>query len=391
MQKLLLLLSLLAFLSCKAQDNKSKIAETLSKKEIKKGIKSHDKALFLLNDWIRDPYIILGPDDYYYLTGTTPAPNDPREKNDPYNNGLGKTSIVGPSVKLWRSKDLAVWEYRGVIFDHKDGVQYKSGKEKYKNMMDRVLWAPEVHWTGTTWALLHCPRHFSNLVLADSPELSPETEWSSPMIGGFVNKHDPSLFQDDDGTWYALWANTYIAELKDDFSAFVGEPVRIDPTGQRKNPRKNNDKEYGKGEYTSVIGHEGATMRKIGDKYVHIGTAWSTDLGRKGSYNLYYCVADDIRGPYSERRFIGRFLGHGTPFIDKDGQWWCTAFYNADVPPLPTDGIETRDLGESAQTINQRGTTIVPLDVKILEDGDIYMRAKDPHYANPGPDENQQF
>ena len=50
-----------------------------------------------------------------------------------------------------------------------------------------------------------------------------------------------------------------------------------------------------------------------------------------------------------------------------------------------------RDLSATAQTINQRGVTIVPLDVKVLEDGEIYIRAKDPAYANPGPDEVQQF
>jgi xylan 1,4-beta-xylosidase len=48
-------------------------------------------------------------------------------------------------------------------------------------------------------------------------------------------------------------------------------------------------------------------------------------------------------------------------------------------------------LSATAQTINQRGVTIVPLDVKVLEDGEIYIRAKDPVYANPGPDEVQQF
>ena len=132
-------------------------------------------------------------------------------------------------------------------------------------------------------------------------------------------------------------------------------------------------------------------MRKIGDKYVHFGTAWSTDQGRKGSYNLYYCTADKITGPYGPRRFAGRFLGHGTPFQDRDGKWWCTAFFNANVPPLDRKGIETRDLSEDAQTINEQGVTIVPLDVRVLDNGDVRIRAKDPAYAAPGPDEAQAF
>jgi xylan 1,4-beta-xylosidase len=93
----------------------------------------------------------------------------------------------------------------------------------------------------------------------------------------------------------------------------------------------------------------------------------------------------------TQRQFAGRFLGHGTPFQSRDGKWWCTAFFNGNVPPLPRGGIEKRDLSETAQTINQRGTTIVPLEVKDLDGGDIYIRALDPAYATPGPDEVQKF
>ena len=132
-------------------------------------------------------------------------------------------------------------------------------------------------------------------------------------------------------------------------------------------------------------------MIKVFNKYVHLGTAWSTDRGRKGSYNLYYCVADKITGPYGPRKFAGRFLGHGTPFRDREGKWWCTAFFNGNVPPLPREGIETRDLGGNAQTINEQGVTIVPLDVKLKDGGDVDIRAVDRVYATPGPDEVQNF
>jgi arylsulfatase len=188
------------------------------------------------------------------------------------------------------------------------------------------------------------------------------------------------MFRDGD-TWWLLWQNTLLAPLSRDFSTFTAEPVRIDPAGSRVTER---------GQVMSVIGHEGATMIKVGSRYVHLGTAWSTDEPRKGSYNLYYCTSEKITGPYGPRRFVGRFLGHGTPFQTRDGAWWCTAFFNANVPPLPRDGIESRDLSEEAQTINQRGTTIVPLEVRQLPDGDAFLRAKDPAYAPPGPDEVQK-
>ncbi|MBN2162029.1 MAG: family 43 glycosylhydrolase [Pontiellaceae bacterium] len=340
--------------------------------EIEAGLKSHDKAIYIKEGWIRDPYIVIGPDHLYYLTGTTINPDDPREEDDPYNPGLGPRSAVGNVVQVWRSPDLIDWEYLGTPFTLKDSA--------YKEPGD-VIWAPEIHWIPEIkrWALVHCPDNKANLALSAGPEL--KGPWSHPMDGKMGTRHDPSLFKDGD-TWWLLWGNTLVAPLNNKFSDYTAKPTRIDPAGSRINTE---------GKPLSVIGHEGATIRKIGDKYVHFGTAWSTDIGRRGSYNMYYCTADKIDGPYGPRRFVGRFLGHGTPFQTLDGKWWCTAFYNANIPPLPSDGIENTDLFETAQTINQRGTTIVPLEVVIRNDGDVYIRAKDPVYATPGPDEVQLF
>lgn len=341
---------------------------------IEAGLKSHDRALYIKEGWIRDPYITLGPDDFYYLTGTTINQDDPREKTDPYNVGLGNESAVGDTVRLWKSKDLIDWEYLGVIFELEKDSAFKG------NAGDRV-WAPEIHWIPEMkrWALVHCPKQKSNLALSAGSD--PKGPWSHPMRTGFAGHHDPSIHKDGK-SWWVLSENTNVRPLSSDFTRFTAPARRIDPSGQRTNAL---------GRTTSVIGHEGATMIKVGDKYVHLGTAWSTDQGRKGSYNLYYSTADKIDGTYGPRKFAGRFLGHGTPFQTRDGKWWCTAFFNANVPPLPREGIEQRDLSQTAQTINQRGTTIVPLEVKPLPAGDVYIRARDPAYATPGPDEVQRF
>ncbi|MEM9479066.1 MAG: family 43 glycosylhydrolase, partial [Verrucomicrobiota bacterium] len=344
---------------------------------IRAGLKSHDRALYIKSGWIRDPYITIGPDDYYYLTGTQPNEGDPREAENPYNLGLGDESIVGEQVRVWRSKDLIEWENLGPIFTIDDTFQATQGQP----LTSRLIWAPEVHWMGDRWALVHCPKNHSSLALAP-PGKDLTGPWTHPMGDSMGPRHDPSLFTDDDGTVYMLWRNTLVAPLSKDLTTYTGEPVRIDPAGTRPSPE---------GKPISHIGHEGATMMKVGGKYVHLGTAWSTDEGRKGSYNLYYCVADEITGPYGPRKFAGRFLGHGTPFKDKEGKWWCTAFFNANLPPLPREGIRERDIGDNAQTINEQGVTIVPLDVRMLDNGEVYIRAKDPDYANPGPDEAQDF
>jgi len=344
------------------------------------GLKSHARALHIKDGWIRDPYIILAPDGYYYLTGTTALPDSPREKAEPFNKGLGPESVVGWKVRVWRSSDLIQWEYLGEPFTLKDGIWSQVQPERFQTVLEREwrLWAPELHWLGDRWALVHTspsPVRASNLALTRGPEL--KGPWDNPMGEKIQHRHDPSLFRDEDGTWWLIWGATQIAPLLPDFSDFAREPITIGPAKVADSPEK--------------MGHEGCFMRKLGKKYVLFGTGWSTQKIRRGSYNLYYATADRIEGPYTPRRFVGRFLGHGTLFQDKDGQWWCTAFFNADVPPLTREEARGKDLSETAQTINPQGVTIVPMHVEILPDGDVFIRAKDPDYANPGPDEVQKF
>ena len=312
-------------------------------------LKDHNRAVHISEELIQAPYIFISPrDDYYYLTGTT----DHR-------------------IRIWRSIDLAEWEAFNVQFVLNEGHWAQKHPEAF-NESDKEwsVTAPEMYYEQGKWLFVHGSSSpfagGSNLVVSNGIV---HRQVSFPMGDDMYDKHDPSLFRDDCGTWYLIWANVMIAPIKPDFTGFAAEPKHIDAANRS-------------------IGHGGATIRKIGDKYVLFATAWSTDQTRKGSYNLYYCTADNIYGPYSERRFVGRFLGHGTPFQDKDERWWCTAFFNANVPPLPSEGIEQRDLSQTAQTINPQGTTIVPLDVRILDNGDIYIRAKDPRYGTIGPDEN---
>ncbi len=336
--------------------------------QIVKAVKEHARAVHIKDGWIRDPYIVSGPDGFYYLTGTTLDPGDPAEYTKLFNGpGQPKGGKIGHAVRLWRSADLASWEYLGEPYVlERDAWQYNPRQENLREAM----WAPELHWTGERWVLVHCPSTVSNLALSAGGE--PARPWNLPSPRAFNMKHDPSLFCDNDGIWYMTWGNGLIAKIKPGFKGFDGQPARIDPADRQ-------------------IGHEGTLMLRIGGKYVLMGTGWSTDRMRDGSYNLYYCVADSPFGPFGPRRFAGRFLGHGTPFRDREGNWWCTAFYNADVPPVDDDDIRSRDLSGTARTINPQGVTIVPLDVRVLPGGDVYIRAKDPRYSEPGPDEAQKF
>jgi len=346
--------------------------------EMRAGLVARDRAIHVLDGWVRDPYIILGPSGFYYYTGTTQMPEQ-QSPETRYNTGLGPTSRVGWHVRVWRSRDLITWESLGSPYTLKDTIWYQTEREVFDKapQVQWRVWAPELHWLGDGWALVHttpqplAPRVGGTFVLSAGHEL--KGPWTSPLGTRIGRRHDPSLFRDDDGTWWMIWGATQIAPLKADFSDYAGEPTPIGPAGA-----------------TAKMGHEGCLIRKIEGRYILFGTGWSTGRMRKGSYNLYYATASKITGPYSQRKFAGRFLGHGTPFQDKLGRWWCTAFFNANVPPISDEGIEHRDLSADAYTINRQGLTLVPLDIRLV-DGDVLIRAKDPRYANPGPDEAQDF
>lgn len=347
-----------------------------SPEEIRAALVAHNRAIHVKDGWIRDPYIIKSPDGFYYLTGTTQPSSLKETPENKYNVGLGDSSLVGYELQAWKTKDFVRWESLGVPFTLKDGIWFSAKPERFKEVAESQwrLWAPEFHFVNNKLVMIHTsPAPVAGANLSVAQGLEPERPWSNPMGAKIGRRHDPSLFQDDDGTWWMIWGATTIAPLKPDFSDFAGNPVDIGPSG-----------------LMSKMGHEGCLVRKIHGKYVLFGTGWSTNKGRKGSYNLYYATADKITGPYSERKFAGRFLGHGTPFQDDKGQWWCTAFYNGNVPPLSREGIRTRDLSANAQTINEQGVTLVPLDVKI-EKGELIIRAIDPDYGTPGPDEVQKF
>lgn len=366
-------LFILIFFSCSQRIITSSIS---SPEEIRSALQSHDRAIHVKDGWIRDPYIVMGTDGYFYLTGTTQSTSLQETHETIYNIGLGDSSQVGAELRAWKTKDFIHWKSLGVPFTLKDGIWFGAKPERFRNtsVSDWRLWAPEFHLVNGKLVLVHTsPSPVAGANLSVAAGAKPKGPWSNPMGEEIGKRHDPSLFQDDDGSVWLIWGATRIVQLTPDLTDFAGLPVEISPSGQ-----------------ISKMGHEGCLIHKIHGKYVLFGTGWSTGKMRKGSYNLYFAVADEITGSYSERKFAGRFLGHGTPFQDKKGQWWCTAFYNANVPPLSRDGIQTKNLSQNAYTINEQGVTLVPLDVKM--EGDVLIiRAIDPDYANPGPDEAQKF
>lgn len=319
-------------------------------------LKAHDRAIHVMGGvWMRDPFIELAPDGFYYLSCTRRNEHFPKKE---------------AAMQFFRSNDLTDWEDMGVRWEAKNSSYgEKLLKKGEANEKPAMIWAPEIHFIKGKWVIVNTSnQRMANLMLTNGPEL--KAPFTEPFGADFGHHHDPSIFMDGDQPWL-VDKMAEITKLKKDFSGFDGEPIKIGPSDRK-------------------MGHEGAYLIKFGDKYVLFGTAWSTDTMRHGTYNLYYCVAVKITGPYDKRKFVGRFLGHGTPFQDKDGNWWCTAFYNANKPPLDPEKAKVMDLSDTAYTINKQGLTLVPLNIELI-DGKIKITVLDENYAKPGNEEVQEF
>ena len=356
-KKLKLITALLILvLSCKNGIKEAVVViNDLEKKELTE-IDTHDKAVHVMDGiWMRDPFITINPDGYYYLSCTRQNENFPKGE---------------AAMQFWRSKDLLHWEDLGVRWEAKNSIFGKTLLKKgEENNKPGMIWAPEIHFINNKWVIVNTSNQgMANLMISEGSEL--KEPFLEPFGSEMGKHHDPSVFMDGNQPWL-VDKIAEVTPLKKDFSGFDGNPVKIGSSDRK-------------------MGHEGAYIIKIKDKYILFGTAWSTDTMRHGTYNLYYCVADKVTGPYDERKFAGRFLGHGTPFKDKNGNWWCTAFYNANEPALNPKEAKNMDLSDTAYTINKQGLTLVPMDIS-YENNTIKVRVLDEYYAQPGAEEVQKF
>lgn len=289
----------------------------------------------ILDVWMRDTYVMHGPDGYYYLTGTTATP----DRSFPgqvhcwdYNDGL----------YLWRSADLKNWEAMGRIwsFDEdaaawqKRGKPIKPGTRSVNgdplDSMYRAVWAPELHYIKSQkkWLLVACLNGNQGSFILESTSGKPEGPYRN--IPGNAHKAifgniDLSVFEDTNGEVYLVGHNHYIARMKDDLSG-VAEPFK---------PFK--ETPYSKEPYI-----EGVWLDKHHGKYQLLQTVWSVPQDDQTytylksekpsdqvySYDVVVAESDDIYGPYGPRYPAILQGGHNNLFQDGEGNWWSTTFFN---------------------------------------------------------------
>lgn len=292
--------------------------------------------------WMRDTWATLGPDGYYYMTGTTAAPD--REFTGQvhcwdWNDGL----------YLWRSADMKSWESLGLIWSmekdgtwQKDPKVYAKGEKHAKKSINgdpldnkfRAVWAPEMHYIKSqkNWFIVACLNQSAggrgSFILRSTtgrPE-GPYENIEGNKDGAIFPNIDGSLFEDTDGTVYFVGHNHYIARMKPDMSGLAEEIRTIEETQYAPEP-------YIEGAF--IFKHDGkyhlvqaiwAHRTVEGDTYVE--KEGLTDKSTRYSYDCVIASADNVYGPYGKRYTAIVGGGHNNLFQDKNGKWWATMFFN---------------------------------------------------------------
>ncbi len=300
----------------------------LSTEEKLNHIVNHDRAFQAHTERVRDPFVFRGPDNAFYMTGTTA--------------GSHWGEIIG--IRIWRSENLAEWEDLGFVWD-----LFKNAKPQntwhfnqpvkrpdFKN--PKAVWAPEIHFLNQTWWVPHCLNGGGHgLLKSKSGNIEGPYETLDRFGYPGIDGH---LYQEPDGTTYYMYQADKLARMHDDMSGLAEPFVELEHDGNH------------------PLGYEGILMLKMGNHYVWIAS------GRYGyeptnTYDLYYAISDNIRGPYGKRRMAIKNAGHGNLFQDNAGRWWATAF----------DHEFTDDWT----------LWLVPLEIEVTAD-DVHFHVKDPRF-----------
>ncbi|WP_123535029.1 family 43 glycosylhydrolase [Halosimplex salinum] len=253
---------------------------------------------------VRDTSICRGPDDTYYLTGTTGAPD--------------WWGVTG-DLRVWQSPDLERWEpvvteprERSVVWSvDRQGTWQRQIQER-DGAPFRPLWAPEIHYLRDTfWITYSIPWLGNGVLKSTSGEARGPYESAIEPDLPISGDIDASLFEDDDGTVYFVCGNGKIAPMNEELTGITEDLTHLAPANAEE------------------VGFEGAFLFRAAGRY-HLAAADFVD----GDYHCYVASADDLYGPYGDRYLAIPHGGHNVFFRDAAGDLWSTFFGNDENAPF---------------------------------------------------------
>lgn len=267
---------------------------------------------------LRDPSITRGPDGTYCMTGTLSF----KDEGEDFENNAG--------IRLWKSSDLKNWEDMGLVVDPEKTqirwLRYPTASTDQLGDLrhDAGIIAPEIHYLkGTFWLAFSRGGFGTGLLKSESGK--PEGPYVPPTGNKAMITHwgsDPSLFEDDDGSVYWLWAGpqVFIAKMKDDLSGLAEAPRAL-TCAESSNARIFKSSSTPVSDY---IGRGGPFLYKVNGVY-HLSAA-DYIMKHTTTVGTVFVAASrgDIYGPYSEKTVLIPHAGQTTVFQDNDGRWLAT-------------------------------------------------------------------
>lgn len=254
------------------------------------------------NNRLRDATVLNAPDGWYYMTGL-PGQNS------------ADIGIYG-----WKSKDLKNWEFMGKLWDpiKEKWPHSLKGRPSWANYLNVEfgpdLWPASMQYVKGNYYIAWGPAYGGSYLLR-SKTGKPEGPYEDL---GMI--HDeaiaPVIFVDDDGAVYFVCSGgVSIAQMKPDMTGVAESFRNIGPADG------------------SHLGHEGPDLIKAHGKYILFLTQISETVltevpqkYRRNTYDIMYCWADNINGPYSTAKLAVPHAGENGVFQAKDGRWYCTYF-----------------------------------------------------------------
>ena len=247
----------------------------------------------LLEEALTDTSITTGGDGFYYMTGSRVD---------------GDKAVFSKSVSIWRSADMKAWEIvRTLTFDS-------------------PVRSPEIHGLGGAFYMtLGREEGGGDLLKFDSPNLAQSTFRKVTIT---TTGSDPSIFQDDDGTFYWVCGAGDVGKMKPNpLDGLVDGMKRvITPYPERAGNTP-------QGHLLRSTQMRGAFLTKI-NGYYHLFVGERRlkfgDLGRTGLPNgtddVFVSVSSKPDEGYEEsyRYLAFPSTGQTTLFRDRENKLWAT-------------------------------------------------------------------
>ncbi len=237
---------------------------------------------------LTDTSITVGPDRAYYLTGSAVS---------------GETAVGAAQISIWRSADLKQWiPWRTV------------------NLTGMKARSPELHFLdGRFWLALGRQGGGTDLLRFETTDLE-KSRFTQARIT--EQGEDPSLFRDDDGTFFWVTGAGSIARMKPNPLDGLAGPAKIIPVSIAGPAAQQKDQ--------SVTHLRGAFLTKIRGKY-HLfvtGRIFRQDLGRtglpEGVDDVFAAASEKPDADFSPFYLAFPNAGQTTVFHSGADQLWAT-------------------------------------------------------------------